>query len=227
MKNQFFHTKKEKIMAIEKRNIVFDLGGILLDIHPQQTFEAFAALGADRAILSEAYTLANSTMMNYEKGLITTNELYDFIASLLPQQVRELPAEALQAKIGTAWCALIGELPLYKWQRLAQLRKQGHNIFLLSNTNALHWKQIAANIENIEGRKVEEYFDRLFLSYEMHRCKPDTEIFTQMIQEAGINACDTIFFDDSADNCSAARSVGIEAVQIERNSQWGKILTTD
>ncbi len=214
-------------MAIEKKNIVFDLGGILLDIHPQRTFEAFAALGADRAILSEAYTLANSTMMGYEKGLISTEELYDFIANLLPQQVKDMPAEARQAHIRNAWCALIGELPHYKWQRINELRKQGHKTFLLSNTNALHWKQIALNIENIEGRKVDEYFDHIFLSYKMHRCKPDKEIFTQMLQEAEIDACDTIFFDDSAENCAAAGSVGIETVLIERNAQWGDFLTKD
>ena len=214
-------------MAIEKKNIVFDLGGILLDIHPQRTFEAFAALGADRAVLSEAYTLANSTMMGYEMGLISTEELYSFIASLLPRQTREMPTDALQSRIRDAWRALIGELPLYKWQRLTQLRRQGHKLFLLSNTNALHWEQIARNIEQIEGKRVEEYFDRIFLSYEMHRCKPDKEIFVQMLQEAELQAGDTLFFDDSADNCAAARSVGIDAVLVERNSQWGDILLKD
>ncbi|MBQ4063528.1 MAG: HAD family phosphatase [Bacteroidaceae bacterium] len=214
-------------MAIEKKNIVFDLGGILLDIHPQQTFEAFAALGADRAILSEAYTLANSTMMNYEMGLISTNELYDYITTLLPQHIKDMPTAERDTRLHDAWCALIGDLPLYKWQRIAQIRGRGHRIFLLSNTNAVHWQQIAANIEKIEGRKVDEYFDRIFLSYEMHRCKPDKEIFTQMLHEAGIEAADTIFFDDSADNCTAARTAGIEAVLIERNSQWGEILMQD
>lgn len=214
-------------MAIDKKNIVFDLGGILLDIHPQRTFEAFAALGVDRAVLSEAYTLSNSTMMGYEMGLISTEELYSFITALLPEQAKEMPADALQARIRDAWRALIGELPLYKWQRLARLRKQGHKLFLLSNTNALHWEQIARNIEQIEGKRVEEYFDRVFLSYEMHRCKPDKDIFVQMLQEGGLQAGDTLFFDDSADNCAAARSVGIDAVLVERNSKWGDILLKD
>lgn len=207
-------------MAIEKKNIVFDLGGILLDIYPQRTFEAFAALDADRAVLSEAYTLANSTMMNYEKGLISTEELFEYIASLLPQRVQE-------GALRDAWCALIGDLPLYKWQRLTQLRKQGHKLYLLSNTNALHWSEISKRIEQIEGRKVQEYFDHIFLSYEMHRCKPDKEIFLQTLREANLQAGDTLFFDDSADNCAAATGVGIEAVLVERNSQWGDILMKD
>lgn len=214
-------------MPIEKKNIVFDLGGILLDIYPQRTFEAFAELGTDRAILSETYTLANSTIMSYEKGLITTEALFNYIAELLPQQIKEMPADALQEHLIYAWCALIGELPLYKWQRLTLLRKQGYKLFLLSNTNALHWKQISHNIEQIDGRKVEEYFDKIFLSYEMHRCKPDKEIFLQMMHEAEIEASDTLFFDDSADNCAAAESTGIKAVLVERNSQWGDILMND
>lgn len=209
-------------MAINKKNIVFDLGGILLDIHPQRTFEAFAALGAERAILSEAYTLANSIMMNFEKGLISTDELFEYITTLLPQQIKE--ADTLQAQLRDAWCALIGELPLYKWQRLAQLRKQGYNLYLLSNTNALHWEQIANNIENLEGRKVEEYFNKLFLSFEMHCCKPSKEIFSLMLDSGGLQANETLFFDDSAENCAAAASLGIEAVLIERNSKWGDLL---
>lgn len=214
-------------MAIEKKNIVFDLGGILLDIHPIRTFDAFAALGADRAVLSETYTLANNTMLNYERGLISTDELFEYIKGLLPQQVQEMQANALKAHLRDAWCALIGELPRYKWQHLTQLREQGHRLYLLSNTNSLHWEQIAKNIELIEGRKAEEYFDGLFLSYKMHCSKPDKEIFRQMMQEAGLQACDTLFFDDSAENCAAAQSMGIEAVLTERNSQWGDILMKD
>lgn len=211
-------------MAITKRNIVFDLGGILLDVHPQLTFEAFAALGIDKALLSEKDSLANSTLLNFEKGLISTEELLKHITLLLPPETQKLPADILQTKLRKAWHALLGEFPLYKWQRITELREKGHKVFLLSNTNELHWEKVVQEIVKVEGRTMEEYFDKVFLSYKMHLCKPDKEIFLQMMREGGLNAEDTIFFDDSADNCAAARSTGIEAVLVERNSEWGNLL---
>ena len=214
-------------MAFKKKNLIFDLGGILLDIHPSRTFAAFARLGVDEKLLTETHSLANSTMLAFETGKISIPELLSYIATLLPPEARNLPAEELETRVRDAWCALIGELPLYKWQRLSQLRACGHNIFLLSNTNAMHWEAISRNIAALEGRRVEEYFDRLFLSYKMNLCKPCTEIFTRVLAEAGIFAADTLFFDDSADNCAAARSVGIESVLVERNSPWGDFLLKD
>lgn len=214
-------------MVFNKKNLIFDLGGILLDIHPSRTFAAFAELGVDKGLLTETHSLANSTMLAFEKGEISPAELISYISSLLPPEVRNMPPEELEARVRAAWCALIGDLPLYKWQRLSQLRACGHNIYLLSNTNAIHWEAISRNIAAMEGRSVEEYFDRLFLSYEMHRCKPSAVIFTRVLADAGISAADTLFFDDSAENCAAARSVGIESVLVERNSPWGDFLMND
>lgn len=214
-------------MILKKKNLIFDLGGILLDIHPSLTFEAFAKLGVEESMLNETHSLANSAMLAFETGKISLAELVAYIATLLPPGVRSLPAGELEARVREAWCALIGDLPLYKWQRLSQLRASGHKVYLLSNTNEIHWAAISRNIAALEGRAVESYFDGVFLSYEMKLCKPSKDIFTRVLSEAGILACDTLFFDDSADNCAAAGSVGIEAVLVERNSRWGDFLLKD
>jgi len=211
------------LRSMEKKNLIFDLGGILLDIHPSRTFEAFASMGIDRQLLTERYTLSNSTMLAYEMGNISSAELCSYIKSLLPAPMQQPDSELVPA-IEEAWCALIGDLPLYKWQRLREMHAKGYNIYLLSNTNAIHWAQIAKNIEALEGVPVEEYFTRIFLSYEMHLCKPCEEIFLQLLIEAGIDAADTLFFDDSPANCDAARKLGIESVLVERNAPWSGIL---
>lgn len=211
-------------MVTDKKNLIFDLGGVLLDIEPRRTFEAFAALGVDASILSESMTLANETMQAFEAGKISVQQLIDYIISLLPCDKRLQPREELEVSVRAAWCALLGAFPLCKWQEIARLRASGHKVFLLSNTNAIHWESIARGIAQIEGRAVEHYFDGVFLSYEMGLCKPSPEIFVQVLQRAGINAADTIFFDDSQANCDAARSVGIDAVVIERNSPWTTII---
>lgn len=214
-------------MALNKKNIIFDLGGILLDIHPERTFAAFAALGVDKDMLTETHSLANKAMLAFETGRISTDELVAYVATLLPQEVRSMPQSALRAHISDAWCALIGELPLYKWQRLEQLRKDGYKVFLLSNTNAIHWEAISRNISALEGRAVEDYFDGVFLSYKMNLCKPDEEIFRRVLAEANLPAEETVFIDDSDANCEAAARVGIEPLLVERNSAWGERLMND
>ncbi len=211
-------------MASNKKNLIFDLGGVLLDIEPSRSFEAFAALGVDAAILTESMTLANETMQAFEAGKISAQQLIDYIAELLPVEKRSQPREVLDSSIRAAWCSLLGEFPLCKWREITRLRALGHKVFLLSNTNAIHWECIARGIAQLEGRAVEDYFDGVYLSFEMGLCKPLPEIFEQVLQRAGIAAADTIFFDDSQANCDAARSVGIDAVVIERNAPWTEII---
>lgn len=207
-----------------KKNLIFDLGGVLLDIHPARTFEAFAALGVPEDMLAETHSLANEVMLAFETGKISADELFSYILSLLPQGVCR---DGLRASVFDAWCALIGSLPLYKWQRLSSLRERGHRVFLLSNTNAVHWEAIARNIYALEGRAAESYFDAVYLSYKMHLCKPDEEIFRRLLADAGLSASETLFIDDSPANCAAAERVGVEALLVERNAPWGDCLMID
>lgn len=78
----------------------------------------------------------------------------------------------------------------------------------LSNTNELHW-QVCTGKFACKGRRVQDYFTRIFLSFQMHLVKPDTEIFREVLKEAGLMAEETLFVDDSEVNCQAAASLGI------------------
>lgn len=216
--------KRSCAMESCRKNLIFDLGGVLLDIEPARTFDAFAALGVKREVLSEAFALSNSTMLALESGRISAAELFAYIAGLLPAEKRALPAAELERALHDAWCALLGNFPLCKWQHLRELRTRGYRIFLLSNTNCLHWDVITRGIESLEGLALSDYFDGIFLSYEMGLCKPAPRIFEMLMERAAIEPGDTIFFDDSQANCRAALSVGIEAVVVERNSAWETII---
>lgn len=209
-------------MILKKKNLIFDLGGVLLDIHPSLTFSAFAELGVAGDMLTETHSLANNAMQNFEMGKISFSDIVAYIATLLPPAARD--ADDLPARVLDAWCALLGDAVREKWERIRALRASGHKIYLLSNTNEAHWSVISQKIEALEGRTVDSYFDGVFLSYKMNMCKPSEEIFRRLLADAGIEAADTLFFDDSADNCAAAGRVGIEPVLVERNSPWGDLL---
>lgn len=100
------------------------------------------------------------------------------------------------------------------------LRKQGYKVFLLSNTNAIHWEVIERIIASVEGGKIDDYFDGIYLSFEMQCCKPDKAIFEKLLAKEELAAEDCIFFDDSQENCAAAASLGIAAHLITRNAPW-------
>ena len=94
---------------------------------------------------------------------------------------------------------------------------------MLSNTNAGHWQAIEQRFFNTTGELLVNNFDALYLSYRMHMRKPERNIFFELARCEGVEPCECLFYDDSAENCDAACSVGIDAVVVERNSSWGSM----
>lgn len=211
-------------MLENKKILIFDLGGVLIDLHVERSFAALVAMGVDASILTERNCLINEYMMRYDRGDITTEEMFSYIASQLPAV--ECAVEQ-RNRIAEAWNMMLGEYAPYKFHRLRELRARGYRIVMLSNTNDGHWDAIERLFEATMGEPLQAFFDALYLSYRMHRRKPEPEIFLDLLAAEGADAADCLFFDDSAENCAAARSVGIEAVLMERNTPWSGALIND
>jgi putative hydrolase of the HAD superfamily len=201
---------------IDRKYLIFDLGGVLLDIFPPATAEALAALGVREEHITDGLTLENPLLHSIECGNSTREELFAAIAESIGKELTPSLAEEIRA----AWCALLGTAPAWKFARLRALHEKGYKIFLLSNTNAIHWETITKIVTAAEGKQLEEYFDGVYLSFEMHCRKPDVAIFEQLLQAEGIAAEEAVFFDDSSENCNAAASIGIESHLMERNGNW-------
>lgn len=211
-------------MMTGKKNIIFDLGGVLLDIDAEAAFRALAALGMSPSLLNEAACLNDDVMQRFETGQATSYEMFAYVASLLSPVAGMYPADILRNKIEQAWCAMLGNIDIEKMHRLLQLRSAGYKVFLLSNTNETHWQVVENKILALEGRPLSEYFDKCYLSYKMGLRKPSPAIFEALLADAGILAGESIFFDDSQENCDAAASVGIEVVHVERNAPLPAVL---
>lgn len=205
---------------IDRKNLIFDLGGVLLDIFPPATAEALAALGVSKELITDGLTLENPLLHSMECGDSTPKELYTAIAASMGKELTPQLAE----EIRSAWCALLGTTPAWKLAQLRALREKGYRIILLSNTNAIHWEEVTKIVADSEGIQLEEYFDGVYLSFEMHCRKPDTKIFSRLLDAEGIAAEEAAFFDDSAENCDAAASLGIEAHLMPRNGEWPDLL---
>lgn len=208
---------------MDKKVLIFDLGGVLLDIHIERSFGALLALGMDAVLLSEKRCLVDDMIQRYDRGDVSTADFYAYMAAALPEGVRSLPSEELYERLHDIWNMMLGTFSSDKLACLNELRKKGHRIVMLSNTNEGHWEAIERLFRQATGVAVGDFFDAVYLSYEMRMRKPEPEIFLSLLKSEGVEAGDCIFFDDLEENCDAARSVGIEAVLMERNALWNSV----
>lgn len=187
-------------------NIIFDLGGVVLDIDYQLTLQAFQRLGVEK--LQEVYTFVaqDEAISQFERGEMGPT---DFVAAL--QRLLGVPMDYHQAV--QAWNAMILD---WNPQRMALLEQlaQRYRLFLLSNTNVLHRDCFEPTLLQTTGRPVESYFERVYYSFEMGMRKPEPRIFRHVLAHAGLNPAHTLFIDDNAANVAAAQAEGIAAYRI-------------
>lgn len=204
--------KLKTTIATGIKNIIFDFGGVLLDIDIPRTINAFQELGLTNMKSGEIHPNNAGVFLQLELGNISEEQFIKTLQSYVPQG-EPIPT---QAQILDAWNTLL--LP-YDWKRfelLDQLKVSGYKIFLLSNTNLPHRDYFIAkfDLENPAGRTFESYFDHCFYSDTMHLRKPDPQIYITALQEAGIKADDTLFIDDNKPNTDAAAKLGIHTFHL-------------
>ena len=103
---------------------------------------------------------------------------------------------------------LVG-IPEQKLTLLRQLRKT-YRIFMLSNTNPIMFESRIPELFRIQGLNISDYFDKLYLSYQLGATKPAPEIFEKIIADSGVLPQETMFLDDSQRNIDAARKLGFQ-----------------
>lgn len=185
------------------KNIIFDLGGVLLDIDTGRTNEAFAKLGVTG--FQNQYTLqkADSLFDELEKGHIEEAAFYEAIR-------RKAGLQLPDQEIRDAWNALILEFRTESIERLASLKEQ-YNIYLLSNTNRIHYDAFQQQFrEKFGNRFFDDCFTRAWYSHQVGMRKPDAQLFEYALASAGILAGETIFIDDLPKNTDAAARLGIK-----------------
>lgn len=183
-------------------NIIFDLGGVILNIDYQLTENAFKSLGLTD--FSNMYTQAAQSGLfdNYEKGLCSTpyfiNSLLDF-----------LPPNTSANKVVAAWNAMILDFPIANLDLLLVLKKK-YRIFLLSNTNDIHLQAVNRSLKSVTSEKnLDSFFEKTYYSFEMGMRKPDAEIFNKVCNENQLDKSKTLFIDDTERHILGAQSVGL------------------
>lgn len=189
------------------RNIIFDLGAVILNIDFKQTELAFAALGIGN--FNEYYTLQSVTPLfeKLETGQVTSEAFYNEFRELANLPLRN-------EEIMNAWNALLLDFPTERINLLKELRKR-YNIYLLSNTNEIHYNAFTkAFKEEFDNENFDELFIKAYYSHQLGLRKPSKEIFESVLKNEKLNAAETLFIDDSEANVEAAKSVGLQTIHL-------------
>lgn len=183
------------------KNIVFDLGGVLIDLDFDRALKAFRKAGFENIEEQLQSFNREGVFMQYEQGNITSEEF----RSAIRKQAR---VSLTDREIDDMWNLILLNIPHEKLKLILELRGK-YMVYLLSNTNQIHWDYTCNHAFTYHGFRVKDYFEETFLSFEMHLAKPDKAIFERMLQEANLLPEETFFIDDSEANCKAAEELGI------------------
>lgn len=191
------------------KNIIFDFGGVILNIDYELTEKAFGNLGIIN--FKELYSQANQNQLfdRLEQGLISPANFRDGLRKIGGRQLSD-------HQIDNAWNAMLLDLPEERIHLIEKLKSK-KRIFLLSNTNAIHHSSFSTYIQNKFNRDIfAEVFDNTYFSHKVHMRKPHAEIFELVLKENNLPKEDTLFIDDSIQHIQGAAKVGLKTLFIEK-----------
>lgn len=197
-------------MAI--RNIILDLGGVLLNIDYYKTIEAFKDLGIPNFELLFTQAKQEHLFDKYESGLIDSDAFIEGLKKKLPSSISE-------EEIKTAWNAMLLDFPNERLEFLLELRKN-YNTALLSNTNPIHLERFHKIIKANNGiSSLDNYFDKVYFSSDMGKRKPSPEIFLEVCKKEGFEPSETLFIDDTEQHVEGAKKAGLKAAHLDIKNQ--------
>jgi len=189
------------------KNIIFDLGGVILNIDYGQTANAFKKIGVTN--FNEIYSQAKQGQVfdKLETGELTPEEFRDYIKDIVP---------SLQfSAIDKAWNAMLLDLPVQRVDLLKELKK-GYRLFLLSNTNEIHIKAFRKMIKSSYGEYIlDAIFEQQYYSSEIGMRKPNADSFQYVLEQNGLEPSETLFIDDSIQHVEGASKLNIKAYHLK------------
>lgn len=191
------------------KNIVFDLGRVVVDIAPENAFNAFSKLSKTNCSPAhiEAKMAENNIWKSYESGEMTDQEFREWIR-------QSFDIEADNDIIDYSFNTILQEVDPQK-VKLIQSLSAHYNLFVLSNTSKIHMDYFLKMMHEKHGiPHFWDCFTKPFLSYEMGCWKPEKSIYQKMLKVGNMVPAQTLFFDDLEVNVQAAEELGIQTIQI-------------
>ena len=201
------------------KNIIFDLGAVIIDIDFEKTFDAFSELSSlPIHEVSKRYHSA-TFFSDFEKGMIGN---YSFLRNM--RDLLQLATSVSDQQIIDAWNRLLITIPENRIDRIKSLSKN-YRLFLLSNTNPVHIHEVNNILHETNGiDRLERLFETTWYSYDLGLIKPHTTIYERVLSDKLLKAEETVFLDDNADNIHGAIQTGIKALHVQGTNDLIELL---
>lgn len=192
------------------KNIIFDLGDVIINIDVPRAAQSFATLsGLETAEVTRLFE-EGKLFRQFETGALDAPGFRSYVREILNN-----PSWA-DDQVDNAWNSLLLDIPPDRIELIRRLGKR-YRLFLLSNTSSIHVDAVNKILQAASGvGRLGDLFEQIFLSYEMGVMKPHPEIYERVLEEAGIQADETLFLDDNPDNIRAADALGIQTIHVRK-----------
>ena len=190
------------------KNIIFDLGGVVLNLNYHLTSTAFKKLGA--IDFDKYYSQKEQVQLFnfFEKGLISKDEFLLSVQKIFPKEI-------MRKEITHAWNSMLLDLPDKRLKLLKELKKD-YRLFLLSNTNEIHISYFEKQLKLVgQLNYFRESFEKIYYSSRINLRKPDKECFEYVLNDNAIKPEETLFIDDSIQHIKGAQELGIVAYHLK------------
>jgi putative hydrolase of the HAD superfamily len=190
--------------------IIFDLGGVIINIDPSLTHKAFDNLGVSQIDKQFTFTHQEKVFKDFEVGNITTEGFRNSFRKFIEHPVSD---DAIDA----AWNAMLLDIPPHRIELLKKLNSQ-YETYLLSNTNIIHMQSINSYLKQEHGlENLGPLFNTCYFSQEIGVRKPNAEAFEYVLKAHNLSPKNTLFFDDNADNINTSAELGIQSVLVKED----------
>lgn len=194
------------------KNLLFDLGGVVMNIRRENCVRAFETLGmTDADNLLGEYEQAG-VFAGVENGSLSAAEFRDEIRRIIGRDIADDDIDA-------AFCKFLTGIPEDRLKALEDLHGR-FGMYVVSNTNPIMWNSEIARQFSKLGHDINYYFDGTVTSFEARAMKPDARIFEKVVADFGIRPDETLFFDDSKANCEAAEKLGFRTVHVAPGTEF-------
>jgi glucose-1-phosphatase len=198
------------------KNIVFDLGNVILNLDFDASIRAFQKLGLNSEVVNREQAYADPIFYELETGKTTPEEFRERVRKILNNP------GATDQQIDDAWCAMIRDIPAKRVGMVKELARN-YKVYLFSNTNAIHIKRLHNEFREMHGIEFSSLFVKDFYSHELRERKPDLASYTKVIELSEIIPEETLFVDDLEKNISGAEKAGLKTFWLKNGMEVAEV----
>ena len=178
------------------RNIIFDMGNVLLDYNPDVCLERFVEREEDRLLIKKELFLGPEWVQG-DLGYLTDEERFPGVSNRVPERLHKQLWQCVNewdicmkpVKGAKAFCE--------------EKKKQGYRLYVLSNASSSFYRYFPRLVDPA-------YFDGIVVSCDVHLIKPDIRIFRHLLDTYALKPEECFFIDDLEENVKGAQKAGIQ-----------------